>query len=159
MSSTLYHACLLSNLEIVSRTNHSMFADYIETPGLDAAVSWDLIDYKFKNNTENPIIIFAWVEDTVVFVEIAGTKMNGNTVSMESKIVSATPYRTIFKENHDLAPGQTSVIQDPHTGYVVETYRVIKDTMGNVVNRTLEALSIYNKTDEIIEHNPMGVIK
>ena len=156
LASTLYNACLLSNLEIVSRTNHSMFADYFDKPGFDAAVSWGTIDYCFKNNTNNPIKIYAWVEDTVLFVEITGTKMDDYTVDIESRIISITPYETIYKKNIDLPQGQTKVIQEPHTGYVVETYRVLKDASGNIVNRTLEARSIYNKTDEIIEHNSMS---
>jgi len=155
LASTLYNACLLSNLEIVSRTNHSMFADYFEKPGFDAAVSWGTIDYSFKNNTNDPIKIYAWVEDTVLFVEITGTKMGDYTVDMESRIISITPYETIYRKNIDLPQGQTKIIQDPHTGYVVETYRVLKDASGNIVNRTLEARSIYNKTDEIIEHNSL----
>ena len=157
VSSTLYNACLLSNLEIVARTNHSMFADYVEKPGFDATVSWDAIDYKFKNNTNCPIKIFAWVEGEIIYVKIMGTKMNDYTVVMESRILSTTPYQTIYKENPDLAPGQTVVVQDPHTGYVVETYRVIKDASGNVINQTLEAKSLYNKTDEIIECNPQSI--
>ena len=153
VSSTLYHACLLSDLEIVSRTNHSMFTDYTEKPGFDATVSWGTIDFQFRNNTNNPIKILAWVEDTVVFVEIAGTKVNDHTVFIESKILSTTPFQTIYRENHNLAPGRTKVVQDPHTGYVVETYRVIKDASGNIIKRTLEAKSNYIKTDEIIEYN------
>ena len=153
VASTLYYACLLSDLEIVSRTNHSMFADYIEKPGFDAAVSWGAIDFKFRNNTNNPIKIFAWVEDTMVFVELAGAKTNDHAVSIESKILSTMPFQTIYRENRNLAPGRTKVIQDPHTGYMVETYRVIKDANGNVIKRTLEAKSYYVKTDEIIEYN------
>ena len=156
VSSTLYNACLSSNLEILSRTNHSMFSDYIEKPGLDAAVSWNAIDYRFRNNTDNPIKIFAWVENTIVYVKIMGTKTNDYTVDMECKILSTTPYQTIYKDNPGLEPGQTNIVQDPHTGYVVETYRVIRDASGNVINRTLEATSMYKKTDEIIEHNPQG---
>jgi len=157
VSSTLYYACLLSNLEIVSRSSHSMSADYTEKLGLDAAVSWGSIDYIFKNSTNSPIKIFAWVEDTRVYAKIVGTKMNDNTVEIESVTLSVTPYQTIYKDNLSLAPGQTKIVQEAHTGSVVETYRVVKDAGGNVINRKLEAKSIYYKSDEIIERNPQSI--
>ena len=156
VSSTLYYACLLSNLEIVSRSSHSMSPDYLEQPGFDATVCWKAIDYKFRNNTNNPIKLFAWVEDSKVNVKIMGTKMNNNTVSMESKILSTTPFQTIYRENPNLAPDETKVIQPSFTGYVVETYRVILDEMGEVISRVLEAKGTYKKMDKIIERSPQS---
>ena len=154
VSSTLYYACLLSNLEIVSRTSHSMCPDYLEKPGLDAAISWGAIDYRFINNTNSPIKIFAWVEDKRVNVKIMGTKMDNNTVAIESRILSTTPPETIFRDNPGLAPGQTKVIQPSFTGYVAETYRVVMDENGVELSRRLEAKNTYQKLDKIIERGP-----
>jgi len=157
VSSTLYIACLLANLEIISRTNHSMITDYIKEPGLDAAVSWGSIDYTFRNSTGSPIIIFAWADAEAVYVKLDGVKTNDYSVRIESKILSVTPYDTVYRVNRALKPGQKKVIQEPHTGYAVKTYRVIHDAKGNLISRTLEATSIYNKTDEIIEYNPSSL--
>ena len=157
VSSTLYYACLLSNLEIVSRTSHSMCPDYLEKPGLDATVSWGVIDYRFKNDTNNPIKIFAWVKGARVYVKIVGTKTSNNMVVMESKTLSTTPFQTIYKDNPSLAPGQTKVIQKPFIGSVVETYRVIMDASGNEISRTLETKNTYKKLDEIIERGPQSI--
>jgi vancomycin resistance protein YoaR len=156
VSSTLYYACLLSDLKIVSRSSHSMSPDYIEKPGLDAMISWNAIDYKFINNTKNPIKIFTWVENKSVYVKISGTKMTDNSVIIESNILSTTPFRTIFRDNPNLSPGQTRVVQIPFTGYVVETYRVIMNPSGEVVSRMLEAKNSYKKLDEIIERSPQN---
>jgi vancomycin resistance protein YoaR len=156
VSSTLYYACLLADLEIVSRTNHSMYVDYFEEPGFDAAVSWGAIDFEFRNNTNNAIKIYSWVKDTTLYVRIAGTKINNNTVVMESKTLSTTPYKTLYRDNPHLPPGRKKVVQESHTGFVVETYRVLKEANGNIINRKLEAKSIYNKSDEIIEFNFQG---
>ncbi|MCL2035672.1 MAG: VanW family protein [Oscillospiraceae bacterium] len=155
VSSTLYYACLLSNLEIVYRAAHSMCPDYIESPGLDATVSWGSLDYKFKNNTDNPIKIFARVEDNEVYVEISGTKADNNTVVIESEILSITPFQTIYRDNPGLGPGEEKVVQPPFTGYVSETYRVIMSEDGNIISRTLETKNTYRKLDKIIERNPL----
>lgn len=154
VSSTLYYACLKSNLEIVSRTSHSMSPDYLEKPGLDATVCWNAIDYQFKNDTNHPIKILTWVEDDKVHVKIMGTKTNHNTVVIESKIISTTPFQTIYRENPNLAPGQTKVVQVPFTGYVVETYRVITDENGNLISCKPVSKDTYKKLDQIIEQSP-----
>ena len=49
-SSTLYLACLRSNLEITERYAHRYVPAYI-TAGMDATVSWGGPDYKFTNNS------------------------------------------------------------------------------------------------------------
>ena len=156
VSSTLYYACLLSDLEIVSRKSHSMCPDYIEKPGLDATVDWGSADYKFKNNTGSPMKILTWVEGTRVYVEIRGTKANSNTVIVESEILSSAPFETIYRDNPRLAPGEEKMIQPPFTGYVTKTYRVITNERGEVISRTLEAKDTYKKLDQIIERHPQN---
>jgi len=133
-----------------------MCPDYLEMPGLDATISWGAIDYRFKNNTGSPVKIFAWMEDEWVNVKILGTKTDSNTVVMESKILSTTPSETIFRDNHDLTPGETRVVQPSFTGYVVETYRVVMDENGQELSRKLEAKNTYQKLDKIIERGPSG---
>ena len=151
VSSTLYCACLLADLDIVSRRGHSVFPDYAGNPGLDATVYWGEADYTFKNNTDYPIKVFAGSDGVFVYVRIMGTRMSDNVVVIESRILSTTPYETVYRNNPGLAPGQTKVIQDPHAGYVAETYRVILDECGGEISRTLEAKSVYKKLDKIIE--------
>ena len=58
VSSTLYCATVLSNLEIVHRENHMFESTYVPL-GLDATVSWGAPDYVFKNNTKYPIKVVA----------------------------------------------------------------------------------------------------
>ena len=58
VSSTLYNAVVLSDLKIVTRTNHSLPVSYVPM-GRDATVSYGSIDFKFENNTKMPIKISA----------------------------------------------------------------------------------------------------
>ena len=153
-SSTLYHACLLANLEIVSRTNHSMSPDYLEQLGCDATVDWGVgIDYKFKNNTKHPIKILTWLENKRVHVKIMGTKTNSNTTEIESKVLYTNPAKIIYKDNPKLKPGKTNVIRPAFNGYVIQTYRVIKDENGKVISRKSEEKSEYKRLDGITERN------
>ena len=61
LSSTLYNAVVKADLEIVSRRNHSMPVSYMRK-GLDATINsvGNIIDFKFKNNTDSDVVIFAW---------------------------------------------------------------------------------------------------
>lgn len=59
ISSTLYNAVLAYNeLEIIERHPHSREVPYIEK-GKDAAVSYGSYDFKFKNNSDSTIRIYA----------------------------------------------------------------------------------------------------
>ena len=154
VSSTLYYACLLADLEIVSRTSHSMCPDYIKNPGLDATVEWGVSDYRFKNNTEHPVKIFTAVEDLSVFIKIMGTKTNDNTVIIESRIISSEQPETIYRDNPALAPDETVTVQPSFVGYISETYRIVADQKGEITKCTLESKDSYKKLDKIIERGP-----
>lgn len=59
ISSTLYNAILnLPNIEIVEKHEHSKKVYYVEE-GKDAAVAYGSIDFKFKNNYDYDIKIYA----------------------------------------------------------------------------------------------------
>jgi len=153
VSSTLYYACLLANLEIIERQNHSMLPDYVSIPGFDATVYWDSIDFKFRNNSITAIKILSWIEDYKVHVKIMGVKQNNNTVIIEGEIISTNPAEIVFVDNPSLAPGQINVLQPSFNGYVVDTYRKVINEEGKLLSLTLEARSIYNKLDKIVEYN------
>ena len=42
--------------------------------GMDATVSWGILDYKFKNNTEYPVKIQDSYANGAIFVQILGTR-------------------------------------------------------------------------------------
>lgn len=61
-TSTIYNALLYADLEITERSPHSMPVTYAEI-GLDAAIAKGVKDLKFKNNTNNPIILQTYVNN------------------------------------------------------------------------------------------------
>jgi len=62
VSSTLYSAVLFADLETVERQNHMFTVSYIPL-GRDAAVAYNELDFKFKNNTNWPIKIVSSVKN------------------------------------------------------------------------------------------------
>lgn len=154
-SSTLYAACLLANLKIVSRTAHRYVCSYIPY-GLDATVSWPDLDYQFCNSTDYPLKIVTVTTGGKITVYLYGTKTESGYVRMTSETLSTTGYSTVYEESEDLAPGATEVKQTPYTGRVVRTYRNVYDGTGQLISSTLEAESNYKYRDEIILYGKGG---
>jgi putative cell wall-binding protein len=61
VSSTLYNAAVLANLEIVERHHHTLPISYVP-PGQDATVAYPTLDFKFKNTTGATLLIRSSVE-------------------------------------------------------------------------------------------------
>lgn len=77
-STTIYNALLYADLEILERHPHSMPVTYAEN-GRDAAIAKGSKDLKFKNNTNNPIIINTYVSsDGYVVAKIWGIPEEDN---------------------------------------------------------------------------------
>ena len=89
LSSTLYNAVVKADLEIVERRNHSMAVSYIDQ-GLDATINsvGNIIDFKFKNNTDGDIIVIAYTNGNTLYFEIYGKPFatdEYDTIKLRSK--------------------------------------------------------------------------
>ena len=153
VSSALYYCSLVADLEIVFRTNHSYAQTYVPL-GMDATVSWGTLDYKFRNNTDYPILIEAEVRDDQVHVTLKGTDVKDYYVKMEYEILSTTAASTTYKTYPaDNSEGYTDgqIIVEPYPGYQVKTYRCKYDKQTDaLISRTYEAYSYYHKRDGVI---------
>ena len=153
-SSTLYLACLLSNLEITERYAHRYVPAYIAW-GMDATVSWGGPDYKFTNNTLYPVKIVTKYEKGYLTVQILGTNVDGTYVKMSNEVLSKTPWETIYQEDPTMAPGSPDVVKvTPYTGYKVNSYQTIYDKDGKVIDIHFEASSNYKVRNKVILQAP-----
>ena len=71
VSSTLYNAALLANLEITERTNHTFTVDYVAA-SRDATVYYGSLDFCFKNTRKYPIKIVATAKNGVCKISFQG---------------------------------------------------------------------------------------
>ena len=153
-SSTLYLACLMSNLEITERYAHRYVPAYIAW-GMDATVSWGGPDYKFTNNTLYPVKIVTKYEKGYLTVQILGTNVDGTYVKMSNEVLSKTPWETIYQEDPTMAPGSPDVVKvTPYTGYKVNSYQTIYDKDGKVIDSHFEASSNYKVRNKVILQAP-----
>ena len=139
LSTTLYNAIVKSDLEVVSRRNHSMPVGYIDK-GLDATINsvGNIIDFKFKNNTASDIVVFGYTTDnkTLTF-EIWGVPFATDEYD-EIKLTSkqqavyepeSDPVRLDMPEGAEkpngklLAAGEEYVAVTPRKGYLYQSYK------------------------------------
>lgn len=149
VSSTLYNAVLLSNLEIVERSNHGFNPGYVPA-GRDATVSWGGPDFKFKNNRTYPVKIICFGTGGTINFKIFGLlEENEYEVEIQSYITKYISYRTITKNDSSLAKGQTKVLQNGSNGCKSVAYRILKQN-GEVVSKTLLSQDTYNPHNKIV---------
>ncbi len=149
VSSTIYYAALLSNLEIVERYAHRYAPSYI-TWGMDATVSWGGPEFRFKNDTGYPVRLDVTYENSRITVNIVGTKLDDTYVKMTYDVLGNTPYETEYVETEDLDWGAKQQKQSPYTGHQVVSYRNVYDGSGKLISQELEAKSNYKSRNEII---------
>lgn len=148
VSTTLYNAVLLSELEVTERHNHSMIVTYVD-PSADAAIAESSgKDFRFVNNTQAPLYIEGVTTDdkhitfTIYGVE---TRDSGHQVRYESEVVSTTyPDTEVIYVNESLPLGSISV-QSAHIGYKANLWKIVTEN-GREVSREQVNSSSYKVT-------------
>ena len=149
ISSTLYDAVVMANLNVTTRRNHQFVTSYVPA-GKDATVVWGSQDFKFVNSRKYPVRIVATVEGGVATVQIWGIKEEVEyDISIETKKVATIEYTTQYVQDTSLPVGQQKVIQAGNNGRKVEAYKVTK-LNGQVVSTTLLSRDTYNAMKRIV---------
>lgn len=149
VSSTIYYCVLMSDLEVVSRKEHSLTVSYLPL-GMDATVSWGGPEFIFANDTNYPIKVLAWRDGLELHVEIYGTKTNDYTYKLDSVTTSTVNYETEYVNDSSLASGTTSVKSSGRPGYTVDTYRYVYDSSGNLIREEKVNTSSYSKQNQVV---------
>lgn len=145
VSTTLYNAVLLAELEIVERSPHSMVVSYVK-PSMDAAIAGDYKDFKFRNNTDVPIYIEGGTVSGSVYFRLYGEETRNP--KRKVKYVSET-IETIDPGEDKITYDKTKpesymeVTQEAHIGYKAILWKVVtekgKTTKTQVNSSTYKA--------------------
>lgn len=149
LSSTLYNAVVMADLEIVSRRNHSMPVSYIRK-GLDATINsvGNIIDFKFRNNTETDVIIFAWTSGNSLFFKICRCQFETDEydeIRLTSEKIETIHPSGEMEEEYDplLPPGTEQIIVERKDGERWQSYKHYYKNGERVKTEKL-ALSTYS---------------
>lgn len=124
VSSTLYNSVLLAGLDVIEREHHSMPLSYI-SPGLDATITEDSIDFRFINNLDYPISLYASVTGNKLNILILGKKREDGIVFKLKTVTTGvyTPKPDIIIMDSSLQYGQRKVERKSQKGIRVLVYR------------------------------------
>lgn len=128
VSTTLYNAVLLAELEVTERFSHSMVVGYVPKSA-DAAISGQYKDFKFVNSTDYPIYIVGGAGGGKISFTIYGHETRDTehrTIQFESKILSTTePTEEIITVDETMPVGYRKVTQSAHIGYKAELWKYV----------------------------------
>ncbi len=128
VSTTLYNAVLMAELEVTERHNHSMIVTYTQVSG-DAAISESAgKDFRFVNNTDAPIYIEGITTDEKkITFNIYGveTRDENRTIAYENVILEVIQpdYEKIIADSGQ-GVGYVKV-QSAHVGYKAQLWKVV----------------------------------
>ena len=149
ISSTLYDAVVMANLDITERRNHQFVTSYVGA-GKDATVVWGSQDFKFKNTRKYPIRITAIVQGGVATVQVWGLREEVEyDITIETKKTATISYTTQYIQDESLQEGQQKVVQEGNNGRKVEAYKVTR-LNGQIVSKTLLSKDTYNAMKKIV---------
>jgi vancomycin resistance protein YoaR len=150
VSTTLYNSVLYSNLDVTERNDHQFTVSYVPF-GQDAAVSYGGPDFKFRNSTSWPIRIDGRVtKENRIYFTLMGTDENlGRKIEIVHETVKTTDFVKKYIDDPTLEEGKTKVKQNGMKGYVINTYKIIKQD-GKITSKTKIYTSTYRPLDEEI---------
>ncbi|MDO4564562.1 MAG: VanW family protein [Clostridia bacterium] len=127
LSSTLYNAVVLADLEIVFRQNHSMPVSYVDR-GRDATINsvGNIIDFKFKNNTSGDLIILCYVSGNNVTFELYGLPLETDEydeIRIRTERISTTEITEEITEDPTKEVGYEEITSEGSRGYVYKAYK------------------------------------
>jgi vancomycin resistance protein VanW len=132
VSTTLYNAALLANLQIIERYNHSIYGEatnYVPL-GRDAAVFYGYKDLKFRNSLDQRIVLFCDIKSNNLVVTIYGEEALDKTIKIISQDMKTYDYDLIKIKREDTITAEDNILQEGIPGYSIKTFRIIIDSKG-----------------------------
>ncbi len=152
VSSTLYVAALNAEMTQVSRYEHAFTVSYVEL-GMDATVYWGVLDYVFRNNTDEPIKIVATAKNGTLTISIYGheTRPENRSFKFRRVILETYEQEMIYELVETMEPGTEKKIRNGQPGYKVELYKqiYIGGVLQNEVKVNTSSYKAYNGLTEV----------
>lgn len=123
VSTTLYNAVLMANLEVTSRTNHSLPVSYVPK-GRDATVVYQAVDFKFRNNHEDYLYIKSEVQAGNIRIKLYGNSDQHKQVEIRTRLTDTLEPKIIYEKDPNLNNGEQVVKQEGAPGYKVTAERI-----------------------------------
>lgn len=148
VSSTLYNAVLLADLEIVRRRHHAFPVHYVPA-GRDATVVDGVIDFRFKNRLAHPVAIDAKVIGGRVTVNVYGHPEDKTQVEILTGNRSTVGAGMKTISDPKLPKGRRVVEESSRSGIRVTVTRVVKKD-GQEPRKEVVSRDYYRPFDGVV---------
>lgn len=127
VSTTLYNAVILAELNVTERQNHSMTVAYVPL-AMDAAIAGDYLDLKFVNSTGHPVYLEGYTQGKNLYFNIYGveTRSSNRTIEFETVVLSKENPATHYTVA-ETPMGTVSRTVSGHVGYKSQLWKIVKE--------------------------------
>jgi len=111
---------------VLERHHHHRPLQYVD-PGRDATVVWNELDFKFRNNTEMPLVLAARIlpgSPQQIEVSIRAPQPLDTPIRIEEADFRYFPPELEEEPDPSLPPNQRKVVDEGYYGLEVKVYRV-----------------------------------
>ncbi len=157
VATTLYQVALRGEMEIVQRSRHSRPVSYVPL-GQDATVAHDIIDFKFSNARNYPVIIAGQVDDSLTLFLYGAEKTPGRTVDIVSEDIEVLTPRLLEQPDPSLPKGVRRQVQAGEEGYRVNVYRLVNEE-GKKITKELISTDTYMPINEVVKVGTREIAK
>lgn len=147
VGTTLFNAVFESGLPVVERRNHSFYISHYPK-GRDATVSWGGPDLKFKNDTEDWVLISVSYSSSSITISLYGTDPGYEVTSKTGSWYGERKYPTETIKDPSMYVGTRIVEDGGINGRSIKVERIVKKD-GKVV-RTDTFVSNYKPKTEVV---------
>ncbi len=146
VAGTFYAAAFFGGFEILERHNHSRPSAYIR-PGMDATVSYPVLDLKIKNPYDFPVVVSAKADGSILKFEMLG-KERRVEVALATETLGVLKYSRKIEKTAYLPAGEFRVKQKGRRGLSIKKIKTTKDLKSGD-SKLEETTDLYPPTQEI----------
>ena len=152
VATTVFNASFKAGYPIVERHNHSTYMPTYPD-GLDAAISWPYLDLKFKNNTDNYIMLLVDYNDYSVTCSLWGISPGYSTGYQTTDWEEGEAYPTKTVVDDTLTPGTQYVKTSGRDGHTITIVRSTFAADGSLLYKDT-FVSLYQPRTQVVVKGP-----
>ncbi len=152
VATTIYDAVFTSGYLIEERHNHSTYVSTYED-GMDAAIAWPYLDFKFTNDTSNYLLLLVDYTDDSVTCSLWGIDPGYETYWEMTAWEEGDSYSVETEVDETLDPGDSYIATYGQDGHYVTITRWVYNSDGELI-RESNFNSQYRPRTEIVIVGP-----
>lgn len=150
VATTVFNAVYEAGLSISERFNHTLYTSSYPA-GLDAAIAYPYLDFKWVNDTDSDILVVTSFTDYTVTVTLIGVDPERSVETHTGKWKRGDKYETVYEVDEALAKNDSYIKQNGTDGMSIKVTRTVYDSEGSVLSKD-SFPSDYSPNDRVVAY-------